>query len=171
MTPTTPTAPAPATSGKPATASVPTEPTHGCQRCGAPVGIGVGLCERCNPLGLRDVSASQVHGTVFIGVAIAIVLLAIVARLAVTGIGPFVATLDTVVPAALGLEVTLTVTNEGSAAGQTTCRVTTASNRGGGPSAFMLSPNLQPGETTTFSQLVTGLGTSDTDLVVECRTP
>ena len=38
------------------------ELTHACVRCGAPVAIDVGLCERCNPLGLRDSSASQVHG-------------------------------------------------------------------------------------------------------------
>ena len=32
----------------------PASPTHPCARCGAPVGPGIGLCERCNPLGLRD---------------------------------------------------------------------------------------------------------------------
>lgn len=149
----------------------PAEPTHGCARCGAPVGMSVGLCERCNPLGLRDVSASQVHGTVFIGVAVAIVGLALIARLAVTGLGPFPATVDAVVPVGDALRVTLTVTNEGEAAGQTTCRVTTASNQGGGANAFVLSPELQPGQTTTFDQVVTELGAADTDLVVDCRTP
>jgi hypothetical protein len=108
---------------------------------------------------------------VFIGVALAIAALAIVARLAVTGVGPFPATLDSVTARDAGLDVTLTVTNSGSAAGQTTCRVTTATNQGGGPNAFVLSPNLEPGQTATFSQLVTELGTSDTDLVVDCRTP
>jgi hypothetical protein len=132
--------------------------------------MGVGLCERCNPLGLRDASASQVHGTVFLGVVGAFVLLAIVARLAITGIGPFPATIDAVAPVAAGLEVTLTVTNEGDAEGQTTCRVTAASNRGGGPSAFVLSPSIPSGRTITFNQVVTGLGDAQ-DLVVECRTP
>ena len=28
--------------------------------------LDVGLCERCNPLGLRDAASSQVHGTVFL---------------------------------------------------------------------------------------------------------
>ncbi len=172
VTPASPVAPSTtprggATSG----ATDPTEPTNGCARCGAPVAIGVGLCERCNPLGLRDVSASQVHGTVFLGVLGAFILLAIVARLAITGIGPFPVTIDGVVPAAAGLEVTLTVTNEGDAEGQTTCRVMTASNRGGGPVAFVLSPAIAPGETVTFDQVVTGLGTEVTDLVAECRTP
>ncbi|MDH5243891.1 MAG: MMPL family transporter [Chloroflexota bacterium] len=133
--------------------------------------MGVGLCERCNPLGLRDASASQVHGTVFIGVVIAFVLLALVARAAVTGVGPFPAVLDSVAPAAGGLEVTISVTNGGSAASQTTCRLTTAANRGGDASAFVLSPNLEPGQTTTFTRVVTELGTQDADLVVDCRTP
>ena len=54
---------------------------------------GVGLCERCNPLGLRDSAASQVHGTVFGVVAIAIVLLLVAARLSIAGSGPFPASL------------------------------------------------------------------------------
>jgi len=133
--------------------------------------MGVGLCERCNPLGLRDVSASQVHGTVIIAVLLAFVGLAIVARFATSGLGPFPAHLDAVVPEGDGLRVTLTVTNEGSASGQTTCRVTSTSNRGGGPNAFILTPALDPGQTITFDQVVTELGSTDTALAIECRTP
>src|SRR3954453_19592330 len=61
----------------PRLAATPASPTHPCVRCGAPVAIEVGLCERCNPLGLRDSSASQVHGIAIGGVTLAIVLLAI----------------------------------------------------------------------------------------------
>jgi hypothetical protein len=161
----------PTSSTAPGTVSATTEPTHGCARCGAPVGMGVGLCERCNPLGLRDASASQVHGTVIIAVLLAFVGLAVVARLATSGLGPFPAHLDAVVPEGDALRVTLTVTNDGSASGQTTCRVTTADNRGGGPNAFVLTPHLEPGQTITFDQVVTELGTRNTDLTVECRTP
>jgi hypothetical protein len=134
------------------------------------VAIGVGLCERCNPLGLRDVSASQVHGTVFLGVCSAPSSCWRSSPVSRSGIGPFPVTIDEVVPAAAGLEVTLTVTN-GERAGQTTCRVMTASDRGGGPVAFVLSPAIAPGETVTFDLVVTGLGTEVTDLVAECRTP
>src|SRR5690242_13721639 len=56
--------------------------THPCARCGAPVPLDVGLCERCNPLGLKDSASSQVHGTVFVAVGLAVVVLAIVAHLA-----------------------------------------------------------------------------------------
>lgn len=162
VTPTAPTASTPTT---------PPEPTHGCARCGAPVGPGVGLCEQCNPLGLRDVSASQVHGTVIIAVLVGFVLLAIGARLALSGIGPFVATMGAVTAAEGGLSVTLTVTNEGANAGQTTCRVTDAADRGSGPAAFVLSPRIDPAGTVTFSQTVTELGSVPRPLKVECRTP
>lgn len=147
------------------------EPTHPCVRCGAPVGMGVGLCERCNPLGLRDVSASQVHGTVFVAVAVAIVLLAVAARLAVSGIGPFPADLRSVVPVPDGLAVTLSVTNQGVSVGRTTCRLTDPVDRGGAPGAFMLSPEIQPGATVEFSQTVSGLGSTARSFTVECRTP
>ena len=72
-------------------ASGPKPLTHGCLRCGAPVPLDVGLCERCNPLGLKDSSASQVHGTVFIAVLVAVIGLALLGRLTLAGVGPFAA--------------------------------------------------------------------------------
>jgi hypothetical protein len=76
--------------------------------------VDVGLCEACNPLGLRDVSATQVHGVAFIGVTVAIIALALVARLAVSGIGPFTPRIAGLVTDGDALAITLTVTNEGS---------------------------------------------------------
>src|SRR3954451_2080484 len=106
MTPTSPSVPAgPAPTPAPG-------PTHGCARCGKPVAMGVGLCEDCNPLGLRDVSASQVHGTVIITVLVGFVILAVFARVALSGLGPFPVTLDSAAPAGNSLAITLTVTNE-----------------------------------------------------------
>ena len=160
----------------PATVPAQSEPTHPCARCGAPVGPGIGLCERCNPLGLRDSSASQAHGTAFIGVATAVIGLAIVARLAFAGVGPFPATVDAVVPAtansgAMGLEVTMTVTNEGDATGQTTCRLIDPTDRGISTSALVLSPRIDSGDSATFSATVTEFGSVPLPLQVECRTP
>ena len=132
---------------------------------------GVGLCEGCNPLGLRDVASGQVHGSVFIAVTAAIILLAVLARLSVAGIGPFPATVDGVTPTDGGLAVTLTVTNQGESAGHTNCRVSKAGDRGTGPADFVSSPRLGPGETRTFSTVVTGLGTEQVDLEISCRTP
>ncbi len=131
----------------------------------------IGLCERCNPLGLRDVSASQVHGTVFVAVAVAIVTLAVVARLAVSGIGPFPVTVDAVVPDGDGLAVTLTVRNEGSAEGQTTCRIVDPAARGGEAGAFVLSPKIPGGGSVTFTRTVVELGTEPGAFDVTCRAP
>lgn len=160
MTPASPTAAAPGL-----------EPTHGCARCGAPVAVGVGLCERCNPLGLRDVAASQVHGSVFVAVAVGIVVLALVARLAVSGVGPFPATLGAVTQVGDAIAVTLTVTNQGSSVGQTTCRIYDPADQGGGLTAFVLSPRIDPGQTITFESTVTEFGGSLRAFAVDCRTP
>lgn len=146
-------------------------PTHACVRCGAETSIDRGLCENCNPLGLRDSASSQVHGTAFVALFVAIVVLAVVARLAVSGIGPFPARLDTVAPAAGGLVVTIEVTNEGSAAGPTTCRVSDLSRRSNGSAAIVQSPRIEPGQTITFTRTVTAFGVEPRTLGVECSAP
>jgi hypothetical protein len=156
-----PAAPAPAPAG----------PTHPCARCGAPVGQGVGLCERCNPLGLRDSAASQVHGTVFGVVALSIVLLLVLARLSIAGSGPYPASVSAVTPTADGLAVTITVTNDGTDSGQTTCRIVDAADRGLSHSAFVLSPRIEAGQTVSFATVVTEFGPEPRELAVSCRTP
>jgi hypothetical protein len=158
------------TSSTAARPPIPAEPTHPCARCGRPVGPGVGLCDDCNPLGLRDVASGQVHGSVFVALLAAVAILAILARLSIAGIGPFSATVDGVAPASGGLAITLTVTNDG-AAGQTTCRVGLAGDLGVGTAAFITTPRLQPRETRTFTRVVSAFGTEPRDLTVACRTP
>ena len=147
------------------------EHTHPCARCGAPGADGIGLCERCNPLGLRDSASSQVHGTVFGVVAIAIVLLLVFARLSIAGGGPYPATLSAVSPTADGLALTITVTNHGTDAGQTTCRIVDVADRGVSRSAFRLSPRIEAGRTVSFSTVVTEFGREPRELAVSCRTP
>ena len=151
--------------------SAPKPQTHGCIRCGAPVPLDVGLCERCNPLGLKDPSASQVHGTVFIAVLVAVVGLGLLGRLTLAGVGPFGGTLVGAVPDWKGLSITLAVTNQGTTAGQTTCRLTDPKERSGGGSAFMLSPPVEPGATVTFTKTVAELGDTVRELTVECSAP
>ena len=46
------------------------------------------MCERCNPLGLKEPAPSQAHATVFIGIIAGVVLLAVVAKLMVSSVGP-----------------------------------------------------------------------------------
>lgn len=135
------------------------------------MGPGIGLCERCNPLGLRDSASSQVHGTVFIGIAVAVISLALLARIAIAGIGPFPATVESVAAAANGLAVRVTVMNQGTASGPTTCRLVEVADGGISRNAFVLSPPIGPGETLTFTSVVTEFGSAPRDLGVTCRTP
>ncbi|HEX5826618.1 MAG TPA: hypothetical protein VFY23_03800, partial [Candidatus Limnocylindrales bacterium] len=62
----------------PAPSALPSpEPLHGCVRCGARIPVSQAMCEHCNPLGLKEPAASQAHGTVFVGIAVAVVLMAV----------------------------------------------------------------------------------------------
>jgi hypothetical protein len=131
----------------------------------------VGLCERCNPLGLRDSSASQVHGIAIAGVAAAVIILAILARIAVTGVGPFSATVLSAAPDDGGLAITLQVTNAGTSTGQTTCRVQDPADRNGGRGGLILSPQIQPGQTLTFTKHLDELGATVRPFSVECSKP
>ena len=70
-----------------------------------------------------------------------------------------------------GLAITLTIHNAGSGAGQTTCRLTDPFDRNGSKGAFILSPQIDPGATHTFSQTVTEFGGTPRDLDVECSHP
>ena len=150
--------------------ATPTGFTHACARCGAPVPLDVGLCERCNPLGLRDSASSQVHGTVFLAVGLAIVGLALLARLAVSGIGPFPAEVVAVRPDGDGLSISLQVTNAGTSMGSTTCRISDPTISGG-RAAFIQSPRIHANSTLTFDAEVTGLGSTARELAVECSAP
>jgi hypothetical protein len=120
---------------------------------------------------LRDSAASQVHGTVFGVVVIAIVLMLVAARLSIAGSGPYPASVGAVAQTAAGLSVTLTVTNQGTEAGQTTCRLVDVADRGVSRSAFVLSPRIDAGQTVSFAAEVTEFGPGPRELAVTCRTP
>jgi hypothetical protein len=116
------------------------------------------------------VASGQVHGSVFIAVSLAIVILAVAARLAVAGIGPFPAKVDSVESTDRGLAVTLTETNYGDAEG-TSCLISLAEDRGVGTAAFVTTPRLESHETKTFRSVITEFGTAPREFVVACRTP
>ena len=163
-------APSKAMSSDPATIASPSG-THACVRCGAQTSLDRGLCETCNPLGLKDSASSQVHGTVFVAVLFAVLVLAVLGRVAISGVGPFEAALVSVAPEGAGLAVTVEVTNTGSAAGQTTCQLTERSSRSSGAAAHVLSPRIDPGERVAFTRLVTAFGAEPRELDVACSAP
>jgi hypothetical protein len=127
------------------------------------------MCERCNPLGLKAPAASQAHGTVFLGIIAAVVIMAVVAFFAVRGVGPFSATIADVQPDPTGLRVTISISNAGAAAGRTTCRIGDPEIRGIGPeTAYVQSPMVEGGATVEFEAVVVSLGTTPRPLTVDC---
>ncbi len=157
------------TTSAPGAASAPGEPLHGCIRCGARIPISESMCERCNPLGLKAPASTQAHGIAFLGIGIAVVVLAVVGRLAMTSVGPFPSSLQAVAADSAGLRVTISVSNRGSNAGATTCRIGDPSLAGLGPeTAYVQSPIIQPGQTIRFDTVVTSLGTTARDLSLDC---
>jgi hypothetical protein len=150
--------------------ATPTGLTHACARCGAPVPLDVGLCEQCNPLGLRDVASTQVHGTVFVAVGLSVVVLALVGVLSVSGIGPFPAEVVSFHPTGDAMAVSLEVTNSGTSTGSTTCRISDPSSSDG-RAAFVQTPRIDPKETLAFDTTVTGIGTKAQSLAIECSSP
>jgi hypothetical protein len=155
----------------PATATAPPQQTHPCVRCGRPVSLDESLCEFCNPLGLSQPATSQAHGTVFLGIVAAVILLALAGRLALSGVGPFYGEVAAVTPSGTGLTVALTVRNDGSKEGSTTCRITEATRAGTGPAAVVLTPHVAAGQSLTFSTSVEQFGTTVVPLVVACHSP
>ena len=145
------------------------EPTHGCVRCGARIPIAESMCERCNPLGLKSPAASQAHGTVFLGIGVAVVVMAVVARFLIADVGPFSSVVAGVVADPVGLKVVVQVTNAGTASGSTTCRIDDPALGGIGPEAvFVESPEVPGGGTVAFDVVVQGFGTEPKPMLADC---
>jgi len=129
------------------------------------------LCERCNPLGLRDSASSQVHGTVFVAVSLAFIGLAVAARLAVSGIGPFVAAIVDVRSDRGALVASVQVSNEGTSIGSSTCRISDPTTPGGAQPAFVTTPRIGPKETVTFDARLEDFTGEPRPLDIHCSSP
>jgi hypothetical protein len=129
-------------------------PHDTCVRCGRPTPVGVALCEEDNPGRIGGPSATQMHGTIFIGVVVGFVLLAAVARYSVAGIGPFEARLESAVQGSGGaIEVVLAVTNSGTREAISTCRLT----RDGLPrddDPVFRTDTIPPGQTRSYMRTI-----------------
>lgn len=144
-------------------------PTHRCVRCGAEISVADALCRACNPAGLKQPAASQAHGTVFLGIALAVVGMTLAATFLVGGVGPFRAAVLGSTADGTGLVVRLEVTNEGSRAGVATCRVWDPTYLGNPPvETFVRTPEIAPGATLAFEQRVNALGASERPLAATC---
>jgi hypothetical protein len=127
------------------------------------------MCRACNPAGLKQPAASQSHGTVFLGIGLAVVALAVGLTIFVGGVGPFRASLKDVVPDGDGLALTIAVENLGSRAGRASCRVWDPTYPGNPPvETYVRSPEVPAGNGLVFEQRVTGLGAVGRSLAVDC---
>ena len=127
------------------------------------------LCRTCNPAGLKQPAASQAHGTVFLGIILAVVGMAAAATFLVGGIGPFRATVQGAAPDGDGLVLTLAVENTGSRAGQASCRVWDPTYPGNPPvETYIRTPEVPAGYGLVFEQRVEGLGATERTLAVDC---
>ena len=71
-----------------------------------------------------------------------------------------------------GLNVTLSVTNHGSRAGSSTCRIQNGAAQMSDATAYFLSPQIEPGATVTFTRETAALGSAAVaGLTVDCVTP
>ncbi len=101
------------------------EPESRCVRCGRPTPAGVALCEADNPGHIKAPSATQVHGTMLLGVGLGVLGFLLIARLAVGHAGPFVGSVSgQATQAGGGVAVIIHVVNEGKEDAFATCRVT-----------------------------------------------
>ena len=146
----------------------PADKTHPCVRCGRPVPLDVAMCEYCNPLGLSQPATTQVHGTVVVVVALAIVGLAVLGRVALSGVGPFKAEVSSVTPDVSGLVVTISVHNEGTKGGATSCRILDAVRAESGPTAVIQTPRVEAGQSRQFSTTIRQFGNKPVQLTILC---
>jgi len=103
-------------------------PHDTCVRCGRPTPLGVALCEQDNPAHIKGPSATQVHGTIVLGLVGGFVLLALLLRFATVGVGPFgAAVMGHATRPDGGLEVVVRVTNDGSRESAASCRLSSGS--------------------------------------------
>ncbi len=143
---------------------------HPCVRCGAPIEPGESLCERCNPLGLPAPASTQAHGTIFVAIVASVIGLALLGHLAIAGVGPFQGTVTAVTPSGPGLQVTVSLRNDGTRGGAATCRIYDPREPGLGPdSGYLLSPQVAAGQTLSFAGDVTTLGPAVRPLAADCH--
>lgn len=142
--------------------------TQPCVRCGSPVSLQEALCERCNPLGLAQPSSSQAHGTVFLGIGAAVLLLASLAGGSAKGVGPFTAQIGAPVSIPGGLSVEISVENTGSGAGSAACSVSTTKIGSAGLTEIVTTQRIDPGASVVITRELKAFGAEPIPLRIDC---
>ncbi|MDQ3938724.1 MAG: hypothetical protein M3253_08620 [Chloroflexota bacterium] len=132
----------------------PGEPHDRCFRCGRPTPVGVSLCARDNPGRVKGPSATQVHGTIALGVIGGFVGFILLVGAIKGSAGPFTAAVTGHATQATGaLEVVVRVTNEGPRTAAASCRVSRGGVLGANDTVFFTEP-IPAGEARDFRRAI-----------------
>ena len=130
------------TSGDAAAAALLAGPHDTCVRCGRPTPSGVSLCEADNPGAIKSPSSTQVHGTIVLGVLVGFLLLAVLLRVATSGVGPFPSSVAGAATRDDGsLDVVVTVANNGERPSAASCRTASGVAIDAPSSVFFTEPD------------------------------
>jgi hypothetical protein len=152
----------------------PGQPFDRCWKCGRPTPLGTSLCADDNPGRIGAPSATQAHGTIFLGVVAGFVGLALLGRLALGDAGPFIGLVETAITRPdKGVDVVVRVTNQGNNDSIATCRI----SRGGlaePRDPVFLTDRLPAGASATFQRTLPAVAPNERPftvdrLTVSCR--
>ncbi|MDH4333786.1 MAG: hypothetical protein OEW24_00735 [Chloroflexota bacterium] len=141
-----------------------------CYKCGRPVGPDDTICSVCNQAGMATPSATQYHGTIVVAIVTGVVLLAVWASLAMSGIGPYEAmVLSVAADAPDGVIVSVQVSNNGTRPGRAKCALE-AQNAAGIAIRIRsaVSPQVPAGGSVTFDDRIAGLTEQPARVTVVC---
>lgn len=141
-----------------------------CYKCGRPIGPDETICSVCNRAGMATPSATQYHGTIVVAIVAGVVLLAVWASLAMSGIGPYEASvLRVTTDPPDGAIVSVQVSNGGTRAGRAKCTIE-ARDTAGIPLRVRsaVSPQVPAGGSVTFDDRIAGLTEPPASVTVIC---
>lgn len=141
-----------------------------CIKCGREIGPDETICEVCNRAGMITPSASQYHGTVAVAIVLAIAGLAAAASISLRGVGPYVAEVRTVEPAApIGFAITYAVTNEGTRPGRAKCQLVALDDEGMRlRTQSTVTSQIPGGDVTELTETIPGLEVEPASVTVSC---
>jgi hypothetical protein len=131
-------------------------PHDTCVRCGRPTPLGVALCENDNPARIKGPSATQVHGTIAVGLISGFILLLVLLTKVTTpaASGQLAASIPSFTQLTDGTtQLVIRVTNNSSAAAAANCRVQRGGSVGAGDIEFFTQP-IPPGQTVEYTKLM-----------------
>jgi len=140
----------------PSTAALLNQPHDTCVRCGRPTPLGVALCDDDNPGKISGPSATQVHGTIALGLIAGFLLLFMLLSRVTTpaAAGDLAASIPSTIALADGsTQLVVRVANNSSGAAAANCRVQRGGSVGAGDIEFF-TEQIPPGETREYTKIM-----------------